>query len=87
MKITAVYNRAGRILAAAIVDGDGGGPIPLASKGTKAGTFEVPLASRELGLVKLCSSHRIDARASRLVEMKQSGKKATKKKKSRGKED
>ena len=87
MKITALYDQKGKILAAAVVRDDMNGPVPVAGKGSKVGTFEVPLASRELGLAELCSSHRIDARASRLVEMKHSTKKATKKKKSRGKED
>jgi hypothetical protein len=83
MKITAVYNREGKILAAAIVDDDMKGPVPMASKGTKAGTFEVPVGLRGLELHQLCYGHRIDVRESLLVEMKQSSKRATKKKKSR----
>jgi len=62
MKITAVYNRAGKILAAAVVSDERGGPIPVASKGVKSGVFEVPEALRDLELHTLCSSHRIDTR-------------------------
>ncbi len=81
MKITALYNQTGRILAATFVRDDTNGPVPVAGKGSKVGTFEVPLALRDLELHKLCSGHRIDTRRNRLVEVKQSSKKATKKKK------
>jgi hypothetical protein len=81
MKITALYNKTGKILAAAVVRDDIKGPVPVASKGSKVGTFEVPLALRDLELHQLCTGHRIDARGNRLVEVKQSSKKATKKKK------
>jgi hypothetical protein len=79
MKITALYNKTGRILAAAVVRDDMKGPVPVASKGSKVGTFEVPLALRHLELHHLCSGHRIDTRGNRLVELKQSSKKTTKK--------
>ena len=83
MKITAVYNRAGKIVAAAVVSDERGGPIPVASKGVKSGVFEVPEALRDLELHTLCSSHRIDTRKRGLVTMKQSSTEATKKRKSR----
>jgi hypothetical protein len=84
MKITAVYDRQGKILAAAIVDDDMSGPIPQASKGSKAATFEVPQHLRDLGLHELCSGHRIDAKKTQLVEMKQSTKaKSTRENRSR----
>ena len=81
MKITALYNQSGKILAAAVVRDDMKGPVPVASKGSKVGTFEVPLALRELELHQLCLGHRIDTRGNRLVEVKQSSKKAPKKRK------
>jgi hypothetical protein len=79
MKITALYDQKGRILAATVVRDDMNGPVPVATKGSKLGTFEVPLALRDLELHELCFGHRIDARGNRLVEVKQRSKKATKK--------
>ena len=75
MKITALYNSRGAILAAApVVDdtyrGPGRGPVPVASRGAKVGVFDVPESLSKRPLDEICTSLKVDVRSKRLVEGK-----------------
>lgn len=74
MKITALYNARGAILAAASVDdayrGQGRGPVPVASRGAKVGVFDVPESLSKRPLDEICTSLKVDVRSKRLVEAK-----------------
>jgi len=75
MKITALYNSRGAILAAAPVDdaysGPGRrGPVPVAARGAKVGVFDVPESLTKRPLDEVCRSLKVDVRSKRLVESK-----------------
>jgi hypothetical protein len=72
MKITALYDKQGVILAAVPLDDRYDGPVlvPVASDGNKVGTFEVPVSAGESRLDKICTLFRVDARSQRLVDTK-----------------
>jgi hypothetical protein len=70
MKMTAVYDDGGRILAAIIDDGKYDGPRPVADDKTHSGTFEVPAEAARLSLEELCTTYRIDPSASQLTRRK-----------------
>ena len=70
MKITALYNGRGAILAAVAVDDAYRGPVPVASRGTKVGVFDVPESVGKRRLDEICTSLRVDVRSQRLVEAK-----------------
>ena len=71
MKITALYDADGLILAAVESTGRYDHPVPVASEGTEVGTFEVPTEPTEEGaesrLEEICLSHRVDVGSQRLV--------------------
>jgi len=64
MKIVALYNAEGRILAAVVDDDHHKGPKlrPVA-----LGTFEVPEQARKNTLSEICANHKIDVSGKRLV--------------------
>jgi len=67
MRITALYDRDGVILAAVEVDADYAGPLPVATEdGTEVATFDVPDDRREQALDEICLGVRVSARS--LVE-------------------
>ena len=70
MKITALYDRDGLILAAAESTGQYDDPVPVASDGNEVGTFDVPSSAAQLGLVEICTSLRVDVSSKRLVQAK-----------------
>ena len=72
MKITALYNADGIILAAVVIDGryDGPLPVPVASEGTEVGTFDVPSSATESRLDEICKVFRVDTRSKRLIDAK-----------------
>jgi hypothetical protein len=70
MKIIALHNSEGRILAAAVIDGQYNGPVPVASAGTTVGMFDVPASSSELPLDEIAKNFRVDAVSRRLVDTK-----------------
>jgi len=74
MKITALYNAGGAILAAVAIDDSYDGPVvvPVASRGTKVGVFDVPESVSKLRLDEICTSLRVDVRSQRLVDAKRS---------------
>jgi hypothetical protein len=62
MRITALYDRDGLILAAAKVDDDYAGPVPVATEeGTEVGTFEVPEVRSDQQLDEICRALRVSA--------------------------
>lgn len=77
MKITALYNDRGAILAASQVDegtyrepGHGPSPVPVAARGAKVGVFDVPATLSKRPLDEICTSLKVDIRSKRLVETK-----------------
>jgi len=75
MKITALYNSRGAILAAAPVDdaysGPGRrGPVPVAARGAKVGVFDVPESLTKRPLDEVCRSLKVDVRSRRLIDAK-----------------
>lgn len=73
MRITALYNDEGVILAAAAIDGSYRGPVPVASEGTEVGLFDVPESVTDLRLDEICSGFRVDAVGKRLVDNRELG--------------
>jgi hypothetical protein len=70
MRIIALYDADGRILAAAAIEGHYRGPVPVASEGTEVGMFDVPESASVLRLDEICTLHRVDPRAKCLVDAK-----------------
>jgi hypothetical protein len=68
MKLIAVYDKDGRIVAGVLDSGDYKGPMPVAGPGTHHGAFEVPTESHSSGLEVLCREMRVDHNAKRLVK-------------------
>ncbi|MDX6627436.1 MAG: hypothetical protein QOE56_2425, partial [Solirubrobacterales bacterium] len=56
MKIAALYDADGRIVAAAPIDEERGGPVPVATEGTEVHTFEVPENAARMRLDEICTS-------------------------------
>jgi hypothetical protein len=70
MRIMALHNSEGRILAAVVIDGQYNGPVPVASADTALGTFEVPASFTKLPLDEIAKNLRVDAVSRRLVDAK-----------------
>lgn len=70
MKITALYNANGVILAAVEHTGRYDHPVPVASEGNKVGTFDVPPSAAKSRLDEICTSFRVDVGSQRLVDAK-----------------
>jgi hypothetical protein len=73
MRIIALYNAEGLILAAVAIDGQYHGPVPVASEGTKVDMFDVPASGEgasELRLDEICTNFRVDVGSRRLVDAK-----------------
>jgi hypothetical protein len=68
MRICALRNAEGLILAAVAVDGQYNGPIPVASEGAKVGMFDAPASPSELRLDEIATNFRVDVGSQRLVE-------------------
>jgi hypothetical protein len=68
MKITVLYDSDGVIIAGAPHTGNYDDPVPVASDGTKAGTFDVPRSAVELRLDEICTSFRVDPTSQQLVD-------------------
>jgi hypothetical protein len=67
MKITALYDADGLILAAVESTGRYDHPVPVASEGAEVRTFDVPREAAESRLDEICLSHRVDVGSQRLV--------------------
>lgn len=68
MKITAVYDDSGRILAGIIDDGKYDGPRPVADQRTHEGSFELPAAASKLSLEEICTTFKVDVRSRNLIK-------------------
>jgi hypothetical protein len=67
MKINAVYDREGRILAASVSGGDYDGPTPVPGEDEQAATLEVPDAFAKSTLEEVCLGLRVDPNSNSLV--------------------
>lgn len=65
MKITAVFDNEGTILAAVMENEEYDGPKPEPAEGMHSGTFDVPASADVLGLEEICSTFRVDPRSKR----------------------
>ncbi|MET0305389.1 MAG: hypothetical protein ABW196_04065 [Solirubrobacterales bacterium] len=70
MRIAALYDAHGRILAAAEVDDEHGGPMPVPSEGTEVDTFDVPENGARLRLDEICTGYRVDVGAKQLRDQR-----------------
>lgn len=70
MRIMALHNSDGRILAAVVIDGQYNGPVPVATADTALGTFDVPPSFLKLPLDEIAKNLRVDAASQRLVDAK-----------------
>ena len=68
MKLIALHDKSGKILAAVRDMGDYKGPVPVAGKGTTVTEIEVPKAHTKLDLRDLCTRFRVHTRTCQLVE-------------------
>lgn len=72
MRITAVFDADGTILAAVPTDPDYIGPVPAPPEGTEVEEFDVPDSATEMQLDELCAGFRVDKGEKRLVDHKTS---------------
>jgi hypothetical protein len=70
MKLIALHDKTGKILAAARLTDDYKGPVPVAGKGHTLVKLEIPQEHTKLDLVSICTKLRVDARTAKLVEHK-----------------
>lgn len=70
MKLAAVYDNDGRILAGIIDDGRYDRPRPLSDDKTQGGIFEVPQAADQLSLAEICTTYRVDPGSKQLMRSK-----------------
>jgi hypothetical protein len=68
MKLVALHDADGKILAASRVRDGEPGPVPVAGPDTHVVTVEVPYAHRELKLMDICTRLRVDPTTCELVE-------------------
>ena len=73
MRITAVYDPDGIILAAAPADPHYVGPVPVASDGTERDEFDVPDSATGMSLDELCAGFRVHTGEKRLVNNREAG--------------
>lgn len=70
MKLVALHDKSGKILAAARISYSYRGPVPVAGKNTRVAIVDVPQAHCSLDLAAICAQLRVDPRTSALVEHK-----------------
>ncbi len=70
MKLIALHDDSGTILAAASLTDDYKGPIPVAGNGTRVVEVAVPQEHSRLDLAAICTQLRVDIRTRQLVERK-----------------
>ena len=73
MRILAVYDSTGRILAAAEIDADYAGPVPVAGDGHETGEFDVPESARDLDFAAVCTRMRVNPEQRRLFDPREAG--------------
>lgn len=69
MKLEAVFDAKGTIVAAILFEGDESRPRPVPSKGQSVGVFDVPERCAKIPLRELCMSMRIDRKGGQLVDL------------------
>jgi hypothetical protein len=74
MKLIALHDKSGKILAAVRHRADYDGPVPIAGKGTTVTKVEISKEHANLDLATLCQRFRFDARTSKLIERKSEAK-------------
>jgi hypothetical protein len=70
MKLIALHNESGKIVAAVRVSYDYQGPVPVAGEKTRVVTVDVPQGHEKLDLATICTRFRVDPQTSELVEHK-----------------
>ncbi len=70
MKLIALHDDVGKIVAAARLTDNYKGPVPVAGKGTSVVKVDVPEAHAKLDIATICTRLRIDTRTYKLVEHK-----------------
>jgi len=70
MKLIALHDQSGKILAAVRVSDYYEGPIPVAARGARVLKVDLPKAHAKLDLAALCTRLRVDKRTHELVEHK-----------------
>lgn len=73
MKLTALYDPGGVILAAVAGTGRHDDPATAASEGHEVGTFELPPSAAHLNLDEICHAFRVDIASQQLIEAKPAG--------------
>ena len=69
MKITALYDSEGIILAGVVDDGRYDLPRPKPQDGQQVGTFDVPPTFAALALDEICTTFRVDTRSMGLTKL------------------
>jgi hypothetical protein len=72
MKIIALHDEKGAILAAVEVDSASSGgpvPVPVAAPGTSVDTFDVPASVHGYSLEEVCTQFRVDVGSKRLISV------------------
>ena len=67
MRITALHDADGLILAAVVTEDDYDGPLPVAGEDTEVGVFDVPTAAEGLQLEEICLNHRVNSHSKSLI--------------------
>jgi hypothetical protein len=68
MKILAIYDSDGNIVAAVRTEAGYDGPVPVPGEGHGSGEFDVPASARELDFHEMCTTFRVDTTERRLVD-------------------
>ena len=72
MKIIALHNKRGQILAAVHLTPNYKGPRPVASKDTSVAELDVPQQHAAIGLVEICKRLQVDIKSNKLTERRTS---------------
>jgi hypothetical protein len=70
MKLTAVYDGNGRILAGILDDGRYDGPRPVPDDNSHVGTFDIPTEAAKVSLEEICTTFKVDHGAKKLLRSK-----------------
>ena len=76
MKIAALHDSKGRILAAVHLTPNYKGPVPVAGKGSKYMEVDVPDHHAKAGLLAVCQNFKINTKTREIVALKAGGKKS-----------
>jgi hypothetical protein len=68
MRLTALYDQQGSIVAAALHEAGENGPRPVPTRGLHVHEFEIPESHRSLRLDEMCRGLRVDVSSKRLLD-------------------